>query len=207
MLQAVKKLVRDEADDAAPPAIRPIREVADVGRAEARLIELQHRCSDLDARITSAVSGLGRDPGPGIAERAQALLDSGTVVESTDVRLDRLRGDLASLYDERRVVRRAVELQRQALDGARHAAVSEMKPQLHPYRRALTMRLRAALETLTEIAREDDDYRQALIAAGWPSGVFEPIVGADFLEPLRFDREWSVANIFLKDARRAGLID
>ncbi len=172
-----------------------------------KLQALKTRLLEIERQRSGILTGLNRDIGRDeeLTARAAALLQDGTnavVPLPTDARLARLRADLQTLNDERRVVERAIELQKEVLERERQRVSREICARLEPHYRELVRALGEALVTAGRANQELEDLHREIAAQGLTQ-LLRPM---QFRHLGRLDDQTSRINAWLADAREHGLI-
>lgn len=175
-------------------------------KAEARFRELRSRVAQLLRQRDDLLCGLS-DPGVGrdIDRRAAALLAGGEVEEAPEARRDRLRAELGEVTDQLRVAQRAVELQKVNVDRERSRAGAVITQRLMPEHRAIVGRIHTALQALSAALVMEEKFRDELALGDVPFGEIHPMPLAG--DSLRLDKSYSLANLWVDEARAFHLID
>lgn len=198
----MKSLLRTESRDVAtaPPAVSLMDDETYRAAAE-KYEEIKGRLASLDARRQELQSGLARmAEADMLDDRARTLLDDDVVPRAVDD--TKLRRDLEAVTDEIRVVRRAVELQRETVAREGDRVSREICARLAPAHRALVQQIGKHLTGLVDALRAEHEFREALIVGGVS---FASTLRAMPLPHVwRPDEEGDAAR-WLKDAREHGL--
>lgn len=171
--------------------------------AARKLEELKGHAEQLDRQREDLLNGLAteqyRDE---LTGRAEKLLAAGDLDDSQEIAHERMRTDLTRIYDELRVVRRAVDLQAQVVGAERMRVSKVITDRVRPEHRRIVKRLAAALEALSDAVAEERQFRERLHDADVSLGDLRPMP----FNPARLDEEYSPASLWMKDARDNGLV-
>jgi hypothetical protein len=201
MMEAVRKITGGTE----PERVPAMRDDATLAAAEDRLAELEARERDLAAQRQRLLSSLSEPGDPDLQRRARALLESGQVVEPDSAVRDRLRVEASDVVDQLRVVQGAIVLQRQVVSRERARVAEDIRQRIRPRHRQLAARVQAALQALTATLADVDAFHRELEAGGVPTYVAAALP-ANLFEPMRLDREWTGASVWVRESKREGLL-
>jgi len=168
--------------------------------------DLKPRLATLEARRTALLGGLSRaTASEELTARAAALLDDDVIPRPARDR-EAAQKDFDTVEDEIHVLRRALELQ-QGVVANTHRRWSELVCQrLAPSHREQVRRIADGIRVLSDALTEHGTFTEMLNDAGVSfTATLRPMPFAG--DSLRLDREWSNANLWMADAREAGLLD
>lgn len=200
-------LVRGLAGGRTPEPVQHIRErFPRYAEEAAKLTATVGREADLDARRSELVVGISArtDRKQELDDRATALLEGAEVDEADERRRQRLRGDLESIYDELKVTRRALEIQRDIVASESARASTEMQKELRPRFTDICRRIHAGLQQISGALVEAEQLRRAVEDAGYQSQAGDQL--PDRLQTLRLDLDNTRASGFVREAEKAGLL-
>jgi hypothetical protein len=212
VLEAVKRATGlmasvDAADIAA--LVGSMRDDAEFARVADKHRELKHRESELSARRSRLREGFNLSAATSTAEalqrRARALLAGQGVVEAEEARRDRLVVEIQQVTDELHVVREALELHKPILEREEARVCREIQARLRPAHRRNVKRIAQCLADLAAALDEEAALRGALTDAGVALHDLRPMPIETMRQGPR--HEYTVASLWMKEARKAGLLE
>lgn len=177
-------------------AIPSLNSFPEYEAARIRYAEAQHELRSIEERINTVLTEMYYPPSTSVTTRERALAWLRRE-EKPEKRLSGLSEELSGLYDTRRILRAAVELQKHEVEAIGARLSKEMSQQVRPEHIKIVARIAAAVKALAEANEEEQQFRGALTTHGYTV----------HLRPLSFFRAgvasdpYSYANLFLKEVR------
>lgn len=173
----------------------------EVAPLKAKYVGIQIQILEVDQKIAIALSPQDGAKAKTLEVDANLLLEGKNWRENTASRQE----ELEELYEHRKVLRKALEIQGQYLQQARREKTQEIVQELQPIHRDVVRRVCGHLVRLAEVLEEEKQFRDALTERGFMfSDKLRPMVLYD--APGSLADPQSTVSRFLAEAEEYGFL-